>query len=207
MGSARVGDSYDCTGAAVSKDSSNTNRLNTTNTLAPPSQPLFVSNRFALLTTKTSIDQQAVTTLSLACNGNGNVTSTGVQINTYQPLVAGIEDIQFTYGVFASTANTARLTPDNFYTATYINNNLGPVTVDTGTGSTSLSPWSRVVAVRVCIMTKSMGASPKIGDASGSQRTYVDCNDNTITPSASDTSLRKRFVQVFAVRNRLNQVF
>jgi type IV pilus assembly protein PilW len=201
MGSAQVGDSFDCAGNSVNNDSSNTNRLNTTNTLAPPLQPLLVSNRFGLNATKTEIDKQVVNTLSLACNGNGANPKT----NTYQPLVAGIEDLQFTYGVFASTADTTRLTPDNFYTASYVTNNLGSVTVDTGTGPILLPPWSRVVAVRVCIMTKSMGASPRIGDASGSARTYVDCNGVTVTPT--DANLRKRFVQIFAVRNRLNQVF
>ena len=210
MGSAKVGDSYDCTGASIGSyssggtytgDASNKNRVNAANSLTPPLQPLLVSNRFGLNTTNASVDQQAITTLSLACNGNG-----GAQSNTYQPLVAGIEDMQFTYGVFASTADTTRLTPDNFYTATQVNA-LNSVTVDTGTGPILLSPWSRVVAVRVCIMTKSMGASPKIGDASGSQRTYVDCNDATVTPATTDTSLRKRFVQVFAVRNRMNQSF
>lgn len=209
MGSAQVGDSFDCTGASIGRinsggtysgDASNQNRINTTNPLAPPLQPLLVSNRFGLNSTNTSIDQQKITTLSLACNGNG------ASSNTYQPLVAGIEDMQLTYGVFASTADTTRLTPDNFYTATQVNA-LNSVTVDTGTGPILLSPWSRVVAVRVCIMTKSMGASPKIGDASGSQRTYADCNDATVTPATTDTSLRKRFVQVFAVRNRMNQSF
>lgn len=209
MGSAKVGDSFDCTGASIGSysssgtyngDPSNQNRVNAANSLTPPLQPLFVSNRFGLNTTKTSIDQQTITTQSLACNGNG------AQSNTYQPLVAGIEDMQFTYGVFASTADTTRLTPDSFYTATQVNA-LNSVTVDTGTGPVLLSPWSRVVAVRVCIMTKSMGASPKIGDASGSQRSYVDCNDATVTPATTDTSLRKRFVQIFAVRNRMNQSF
>lgn len=198
-----VGDRFDCTGANVGNDPSNTNRIGTVG--LPPLQPLFVSNRFGINTTQVQVEQQTVTTGSLACNGNG--TSAPF---TYQPLIVGIEDLQITYGVFAATAATALLgqrTPDNFYTAAQVTA-LDWLKIENPPFADEVAPpWSRVVAVRVCVMTKSLGSSPKIGDKTGAERTYIDCKGATIPQPASDTSLRKRFIQTFAVRNRLNQVF
>ena len=195
-----VGDRRDCLGNDAGSDTTNAGRLNTANTNAPPLQPVFVSNRFTLnLQTTTEVDKQNVTTNSLACNGNGMVT----QSNTYQPILDGIEDLQITYGIFASTIDTSFRTPDTFYTADQVNQ-LKSITVDTGLNLASLSPWSRVSAVRVCIMTKSMGSSPRIADQPGATSTYLDCKD---VSHSNDNNIRKRFVQVFGARNNLNQVF
>ena len=220
---ANIGDGSDCTGSAVGNDASNTNRVGATGVNASaPLQPLFVSNRFGINSTQVQVEQQTVTTGSLACNGNGasgsrpnpavaviNGTSSSAN-NIYQPLISGIEDLQITYGVFASTAATALLglrTPDNFFSATQVNA-LDWVKIDDPLFPEEVTPpWSRVVAVRVCVMTRSLGSSPKIADKAGAARTYTDCKGATITQPASDTSLRKRFTQTFAVRNRLNQVF
>ncbi|SDO33923.1 type IV pilus assembly protein PilW [Rhodoferax sp. OV413] len=203
-----VGDRFDCSGADVANSASNGNRLNTVQPLQAPLQPLFVSNRYAISAAKkTQIDQQEITTRSFACVGNGsgdNAGSTGIP---YQPILAGIEDMQITYGVFAATANQDRRTPDKYYTATEVSN-LATVSVEFGAlGVTPLPPWSRVVSVRVCVMTKSVGAAPKIADKAGVERKYLDCKGVEQTQAASDSSLRKRFVQEFAVRNRLNQTY
>jgi type IV pilus assembly protein PilW len=207
---AATGQRYDCTGSDVGNDPSNDNRRNKANPLAAPLQPLLVSNRYWLNSTNTEIDKQAITTLSLACSGNGQYGSVtgGSTSNSAQPLLPGIEDMQITYGVFASTSasNDGVRTPDKFYTATEVRA-LSDQKVDNGLGLTPMSPWSRVVAVRVCIMTKSMGSSPKIADKAGTERTYIDCNGATPTQGASDTFLRKRFVQIFPVRNLLGQTF
>jgi type IV pilus assembly protein PilW len=197
-----TGHRFDCTGGNIGNDPSNNNRLNTTNTAQPPLQPLFVSNRFAINNTKTEIEKQAITTLSLACNGNGATTAS----NTYQPLLDGIEDMRISYGVFAITEDKGLRTPEKFLSATEVNG-LSSIMVDTGTIPALLPPWSRISAVRVCIMTKSQGAAPKIADQAGSQRSYIDCTGVSISQAANDPSLHKRFVQVFSVRNRLNQVF
>jgi len=197
-----VGDRRDCTGADVALDPSNTKRLNDTNTAAPPLQPLFVSNRFGINATSTEIDKQTVSTLSLACNGNGIATAT----DSYQPLLPGIEDIRFTYGVFAVTKDTGSRTPEKFYTATEVSG-LNPVNVDNGMLVASMPPWSRVSAVRVCIMVKSQGGNPRISDKVGSERTYADCRGNTPTQDASDHSLHKKFEQVFVLRNRMSVVY
>lgn len=197
-----VGDRADCTGADVANDASNTNRLNTTNIEAAPLQPLFVSNRFAITATTTEIDKQTVSTFSLACNGNGVSTPT----NNYQPLLPGIEDMQFTYGVFAVSADSGSRTPEKFYNAADVSQ-LSSVNVDNGMLVVAMPPWSRVSAVRVCIMVKSQGASPKIADKAGAERTYVNCNGLTKTQEAGDTSLRRKFEQTFVLRNRMNVVY
>ena len=197
-----VGDGRDCVGNAVSLHPSNTNRLNTVNTEGPPLQPLFVSNRYALVQTVAEIDKQVVNTASLACNGSG----ASAESNIYQPLLAGIEEMHFTYGVFAVNADTGSRTPEKFYNAAGVSG-LGSVMVDNGMFQVLTPPWSRVSAVRVCIIAKSQGGTPKIADKAGAARTYLNCDDVATTPTTDVNALRKRFVQVFTVRNRMNVVF
>jgi type IV pilus assembly protein PilW len=200
---ANTGHRMDCAGGNVDRDPSNVNRLNVANPAGPPLQPLFVSNRFTIRETLTEIDQRTVRTFSLACNGNGIDSPS----DAYQPLLAGIEDLQITYGIFAVSADTKSRTAQKFYTAEEIKSDLAPVAIDTGLGGDLpvLSPWARVSAVRLCIMTRSQVVGVKISDGAG--RPYVDCNGNSKQPEAGDTTLHKRFVQVFVVRNKMNQVY
>lgn len=210
-----TGDRNDCTGADVGNDTSNSNRVGATG--LAPSQPLFVSNRYGINATIVEIDKQTINTGSLACNGNGAsgskpnpavaLPSNGKANDTYQPMITGIEDLQISYGVFAATGNQNQRTPDKFYKADIVGTLPWIEVYDPPFPKVVTPPWSRVVAVRVCVMTLSPGAAPKIANAASALRAYVDCNDVTKTQGASDFSLRKRFVQVFAVRNRLNQVF
>jgi type IV pilus assembly protein PilW len=210
--SSNIGDRRDCTGSDIANDGSNQSRVGT-NLLTQPLQPLFVSNRYGINTTQVEVDKQTISTGSLACSGSGassSVVGGTSTSNTYQPMLDGIEDLQITYGIFAETAATATTNMravDRFLTASQISA-LGSVELSTGISSpVAIPPWARVIAVRVCVMTKSMGASPKIADKTGAERTYLDCNDTTQTQGASDNSLRKRFVQVFSVNNRLNKVY
>jgi type IV pilus assembly protein PilW len=197
-----AGHRLDCAGNNVDNDPSNVNRLNVANPAGPPLQPLFVSNRFTIRETYTEVEKQKVKTFSLACNGNGVPVAT----DTFQPILAGIEDLQITYGVFAAAAPSKSRTAEKFFTATEMSS-LPSVAVETGLGGDLpiLSPWARVSAVRLCIMTRSLGAGVKVSDKTN--RTYVDCNGLSKTQGADDTNLHKRFVQVFVVRNKMNQVY
>lgn len=204
MGSS-VGQRRDCRGADVANDPVNSVRkLNAITKLVdvnlPPQEPLFVSNRYVLNTAnsaanKVEVDKQTINVKSLACNGNG-VTSQDI---IFQPLLAGIEDMQFTYGIY-NTAKT--LTPDRFYTATEIAS-LTNLNID----GVIKRPWDRVVAVRVCLMSRTIGGKPKIEDKASALRTYTDCNEATITQAAADGNIYKRFVQTFGLRNLLTQAY
>ena len=204
MGSA-VGQRRDCTGADVANDPVNSVRklnaiTNLENVDLPPQQPLFVSNRYALNTTnsaanKVEVDKQTVNVKSLACNGNGKTS----QDIVFQPLLAGLDDMQFTYGVYSTTTSLA---PDRFYTATAVST-LANLTVD----GIVKKPWDRVVAVRVCLISKTIGGNPKIEDKASALRTYTDCNEVTQTQAATDNNIYKRFVQTFGLRNQLTQAY
>lgn len=202
-----TGQRRDCTGADAANDPSNaTRKLNSgvgvassvNNDLAPQS-PLFVSNFYGLNATQLESDGQIVNTQSLACGGNGKSPFNTNDTSAYLPLLAGIDDLQFTYGVFNSDATRA---PEKFYTATQVNA-LTSQTID----GLAMSPWERVVAVRVCVMTSTLSGNSKIADKAGALRTYIDCGDTSVTQPANDTTIHQRHIQIFALRNRLNQSF
>ncbi|CAN5274889.1 hypothetical protein BH10PSE16_BH10PSE16_28080 [soil metagenome] len=217
-----VGNRRDCSGADAGKDVINAIRkLNTvpnantppTPTVEdknlPPYMPVFVSNRYALNDTTTEVDKQVVITKSLACNGNGmNGSKPGdaKTANIYYPILLGVEDLQITYGVspLAVPGSTSmNLTPARFYKALEVAT-LGVVNFD----GQDYQPWERVTAVRVCIMTRTLGGASRLRDKIGSARKYLDCTDDTEQSyAANDTSIRKRHMQVFALRNRLTQSY
>lgn len=217
---ANIGNRNDCTGSDVGNDVINkTRKLNSTPDLTktppvpttenkdlPPQLPLFVSNRYALADTTTEIEKFIVTTMSLACSGNGaSGSKTNDLASVYQPILLGVEDLQITYGVFDIPNNTASLSlaPVSFFTATGVN-----ALIDQTFEDKTYKPWDRVTAVRVCMMTRTLGSSARINDASGVARKYQDCTDDVAQSySSSDGSIRKRHVQVFAVRNRLTQSY
>lgn len=218
-----VGNREDCSGADAGIDVINTSRkLNTVPDISktppvptvedknlPPHRPVFVSNRYALNDTTTEIDKQVVTTKSLACNGNGmNGSKPGdaKTANIYYPILLGVEDLQITYGVsslIVPGSASMNLAPDRFYKASEVAA-LGVVNFD----GQDYQPWDRVTAVRVCMMTRTLGGSSRIQDKSGAARKYLDCTDDTEQSyAANDTSIRKRHMQVFALRNRLTQTY
>ena len=198
------GTSKDCTGSFVGNDPSNAQRkLNkgtppaAVDSALPPQLPLFVSNRYTLRDTKMFVDNNDLTTKSLACSGNGQ-SYKGV-IGVYQPLVAGVEDLQFTYGVYTAYDPTAAynsLAPTRFYTATEVNG----LTALNVRGH-SLAGWQRVTAVRVCLLTRTLGGSTRIADSSGSTSTYKDCAGTEKNQPAGYQMAR--YEQVFGVRNAL----
>jgi type IV pilus assembly protein PilW len=202
-----TGQRRDCTGSDVGGDPTNAVRkLNTPvpsptaiNANLAPQSPLFVSNRYGLNATTMEIEGKSVSTQSLACSGNGSSTFGIANTTAYQPLLAGIDDLQFTYGVFNSEVSRA---PERFYTATEV-----AALLNKSIDGVSMTPWARVSAVRVCVMTRTLGGIPKIADKVDSERSYLDCTDQTVTQPATDQSLHKRYIQVFGVRNRLNQGF
>jgi type IV pilus assembly protein PilW len=182
---ADVGQGFDCTRADVAGATENSARKDNTAGLVPKA-PLFVSNRYTLATTTFSIENQTIGTFSLTCNGNRGLA--------YQPSIAGIEQLQFRYGVFTDSTT---LQPSRFYAADAMAA-LGSINV----GGVSKDAWARVVAVEVCLVARGLQAS-KLRGASNAILPYVNCAGTSVTPT--DTLARRTYRKIFALRNNLTQ--
>jgi len=136
-----------------------------------PVQPLFVSNRYTLQPTTMQVEGQTISTFSLACNGNGVSTAS----NSYYPMVAGIDQLRFYYLVRASDAASSQFQRADALAAT---------------------DWPNVVAVRVCLLARSLQAAKLQGSTS---YTIKDCDDADQT--FTDGVERRIFSQVFALKN------
>ena len=172
-----VGNRADCLRQDSANDDLNSARRNLGHATATaanrpfltPIQPLFVSNRYTLVTTALQVEGQDINTFSLACNGNGKNPSDSV----YQPIVAGIDQLRFYY-----LERTASTTNSQFQRAS---------------GVTS---WSSVVAIRVCLMSRSMQSAKLQGNTS-----YETTNCDGVTQSFTDGIERKIYSQTFALKN------
>jgi type IV pilus assembly protein PilW len=208
-----TGRRMDCTGSDVASltggDPSNVERKKNTggsppttphtgiNADIPPQLPVFVSNRFALNDTTVSIENGDVVTRSLSCSGNGSSPHGTANAAAYQPIMQGVEDLRFTYGVYTGSAT---LTPSRFYTATEVN-----ALVNETINGVLLTPWQRVTAVRVCVLTRTLGGNTRIADDASSPRTYLDCAGTSKNQPKGDTITRH--VEVFGLRNALKQYY
>ncbi|MCW5259316.1 pilus assembly protein PilW [Verminephrobacter eiseniae] len=162
-----------------------------TNEAGPPQLPVFVSNRFTLKTTRVAFDQfqRDIMTKSLVCSGNGSAPPGNVGLETYQPIVAGLEDLQFAYGIHDGTGM-------KFFTATEISSN-------------APQRWQNVIAVRVCLLTRTLGGNTRLpgaagtASAAGAASTYRDCHNEKRIQPAGDTITR--YVEEFGLRNNMKQ--
>ncbi|MCW5231029.1 PilW family protein [Verminephrobacter eiseniae] len=166
-----------------------------TNKAGPPQLPVFVSNRFTLKTTRVAFDQfqKDIMTKSLVCSGNGSAPPGSppgdVGRETYSPIVAGLEDLQFAYGIHDGTGM-------KFFTATEI-------------GSDAPQRWQNVIAVRVCLLTRTLGGNTRLpgaagtASAAGAASTYRDCHNGKRIQPAGDTITR--YVEEFGLRNNMKQ--
>ena len=180
-----IGQRSDCTRSDVNLAIENTARF----AMSPgvvPRAPLFISNRYTLATTTFSIEGQTINTLSLTCSGNRGVT--------YQPSIAGIENMQFRYGVYTDAAT---LQPSRFYAADGMAAR-GSISVD----GVSKDAWARVVSIEICLVASALQAT-KTTSALGAVTPYTDCSGTSVTPN--DKLIRRVYRKVYAVRNNLTQ--
>ncbi|PJI96840.1 type IV pilus assembly protein PilW [Acidovorax sp. 69] len=204
-----TGRRFDCTGSDAGGDPSNAERKKnsggappgtphtaTANNI-PPQLPIFVSNRFSLSSIKMSVDQQDVNSKSLVCSGNGQSPHGVADATAYQPIISGLEDLQFSYGVYSTDAT---LVPGRYYTASEVG--ALPSVVINGL---TLSAWQRVTAVRVCVLSRTAGGNTRIADKTSAPRTYLDCSDTAKNQPTGDTITRS--VEVFGLRNNLKQYY
>lgn len=181
----------DCPGSLIRLDPSNAQRILNSHRNTPTSPhrhfdpekplqfPLFASSRFTLKSTTISQNGQDINTKSLVCTGNGRI----VEYSTYawHPIISGIEDLQFKYGVYGagSEANAA-----HFLSASMI--------IPSGYS------WEDVIAVEVCLLTHTVG---RAGDTK--QRKYLNCDHQKKDQPAAYTITRH--IAVFGLRNNLRQ--
>lgn len=182
------GQRHDCTGANADKDTERnaTTRIwgesGVSSDTKTPVAPLMVVNAFNLSDDVIEIEGRKSTQWSLSCRGNGN--SGG-----YQPLVAGVDNLRFAYGLRPATGDS--LSAERYVDADGVGVN-----------------WDRVVSVRVCLLVKAAdSAGAKLANTSAGARTYVDCDGKTITQAAADNALYKTYTQTFGVRNHQTMTY
>lgn len=177
----------DCQGSRVDNDAAiNQARAGAAwnSATLPPEAPLFVSNRYALHSVDYAVDggKRKISTFGLACLGNGSAT--------YQMLVPGIEQFRVRYGL--RDASGARAS--QYVDAASVDGAAAIVVND----QQILASWQRVVSIQVCVVARSLTETRFKG---AGDETRADCDGQTF---ANDGVQRRRFIQVFAVKNRLS---
>ncbi|MDM0115279.1 PilW family protein [Variovorax sp. J22R133] len=154
------------------------------------SLPLFISNAYGLGASYTYLQGgQSIQTRSFRCAGNGP------NANPYQPLLPGISQLRFRYGVASATSMEA---PERFYTATEVS---AMAAIDIN--GQPRTGWQRVSAVQVCVLAKTLDPSVR-QTTTGS---YIDCDGVPVNYSATDRAIYQQRTRVFGVRNNLTQTF
>ncbi len=121
----------------------------------------------------------------LYCVGSNGAGSFG----NAAPLMEGVESIQLTYGVAATTTGTI--------TTAY----MSAQDIDT-TFSTESDRWKRVLTVRVCLVMRNLESSDKAKKAAiATTSTYYDCNNTAQT--GTDGYLRRTYTSTTLLKNRL----
>ncbi len=192
--SGQGGQRDDCEGNDVALAPENASRGGVAASTSPnvtPMLPLFAANHYTLQTSASTLmrfDGRAVSTRSLLCKGLVSDTN-----NLPISIIAGLDDLQLLYGVSGEPAAAGASPPVEFFTADKVKDQ-GSLEID----GVNLAPWQRVVAVRVCVISKTYQTANAV--SSGPQQ-WQDCSG--ATQPAGDSSLRKTYTQVFSVRNHL----
>lgn len=149
-----------------------------------PEHPLFVSNAYTLTDVAyPTASGRTISTFGLACRGIGSAAP------MYQMLVPGIEQLRIRYGLRDASGMRA---------TTYVDakgaSDAGTITVN----DESMTGWERVVSVQVCVVARSLTETRFRGAGA---ETRLDCDGATLP---NDGVQRRRFMQVFAVKNRVS---
>jgi type IV pilus assembly protein PilW len=191
FGAAGIGHRLDCAGDDVAElDVNKAIGSPTTDKTSSPIRPLFVANHYYLSgPVNMKFNGQQVTTRSLRCRG-----LRGGQ--KYQDLISGLDDFQVTYGVVENI--TSPDSPVKFMDANGMKDE--EETKDPMTNEI-LYPWQRVVAVRVCVVSRTYetsGVSAGVGS-------WTDCNG--IQKTALDSDVRKTYTQIFGIKNHQRGIY
>jgi type IV pilus assembly protein PilW len=131
--------------------------------------PIMVTNIYHLGVTQSyQSNLGTVTTRSFGCWPLGPQPA-------WQPFFLGVEQLRFRFGLI-DAASAALQTPRRFYTTTEMN--ALPLTLINGANMTA---WRRVVAIEVCVQTRSLENNARAAPNSAAPK---DCDGNTITFNA-----------------------
>lgn len=160
---------------------------------APPTSMALADNRYY-------IDNDADGTPSLFCQGR-----TGAGFGNATALIPNIEDMQVQYAVTAlpSVGNPIPHQVNGYVDADH--EVLTRVSV-----APQPDPWSRVAALRICLLARSARPVPTgdnaVGTANGDGTTltaglgtYIDCNG--VSQTATDRFVRRAYVTTIQLRN------
>lgn len=163
------------------------------------------SNNIALADNRYYVANDADGTPSLFCQGR-----TGAGFGTATALIPNIEDMQVQYAVTALPANADD--PIHHQVAGYANANIASAATSAAPaypalGSLVVPPtlpagvdnWSRVAALRICLVARTARPVPVGDNAVTELGRYVDCNGVVQTPS--DRFLRRAYVTTIQLRN------
>ena len=169
----------DCLGNGLKAQIATVNKITSATTTAATNVTFYeADNRFYIATPSGSSNP------SLYCFGNGDK-------GTPQPLIENIEDLKFTYGVAQATGNDGVVA--GYLSASQIETDTSVVNLPT-----ALERWKRVVAVRICVLTRSEANITN----SNTLSQYVDCEGNLKT-NTTDLRLRRAYFATVSLRNRL----
>ena len=135
-----------------------------------PAKALFVANHYHLgPEVSMTFNGKTVKTRSFRCLG---LRDTG-----YKDLISGLDDFKVTYGVATDTSVLDKSI--QFF------------------GADHVADWQRVVAVRVCVISRTYETS----GVSVGGNSWTDCDGNEQTAPAKDFSVRKTYTQIFGIKN------
>jgi len=135
-------------------------------------QVFLISNRYSLaLTNRAYVEKANVSMTNLACDGNASPGSG----SGYEALVEGIDQLRFTY--LESTGLNTQFVR-----------------------SSAVTDWSNVIAVKVCLIARSMLATR------GAESSYTLNNCDGTAILYSDGISREKFSQVFSIKNSAKNV-
>lgn len=125
---------------------------------------------------------------TLSCTGNGGMDAADTSLPTSLPLVENIEDMRLTYGVAAFDISRQR--PGNIVRYVPANLVAVPPAINWQAG------WSNVVAVRICVLVRS------VDNVLDKARPYRNCAGTVVSPAETDRRIHRAFTSTVVLNNR-----
>lgn len=157
----------------------------------PAAEGVPAVTSLALADNRYYIANDADGTPSLFCQGR-----TGAGFGAATALIPNIEDMQLQYAVTAlpTVGNPIPHQVAGYVTADYV-----PTGAPAPVLGTPAVNWSRVAAIRVCLVARSARTVPAGDNSLNDTGRYIDCDGNEQTPN--DRFVRRAYVTTIQLRN------